>query len=189
MLKELLALIPKEQLAFRENKEAPEVKWPPKEMGPVYAERAGERIDDKAERKVPHTINEQYEGQKHPDTGVEYKREVVTLPDGTEVEGVFPEFPPEYETTLDKNENGNYEGSRPENEKECYRKLKEAVEKDPELREKFTEEQLEQIANGETPDGYTWHHHQEPGRMQLVDSKTHGETRHTGGYSIWGSGE
>ncbi|MFZ5553759.1 MAG: HNH endonuclease, partial [Bacteroidota bacterium] len=37
-----------------------------------------------------------------------------------------------------------------------------------------------------TPKGYTWHHHQETGRMQLVDSEIHSQTGHTGGYSMWG---
>ena len=36
-----------------------------------------------------------------------------------------------------------------------------------------------------TPAGYTWHHHQEMGRMQLVESKVHNSTGHTGGYSIY----
>ena len=35
--------------------------------------------------------------------------------------------------------------------------LKEAVDKEPKLRAKFTDEQLEPIANGDTPDGCTWH--------------------------------
>jgi RHS repeat-associated protein len=35
----------------------------------------------------------------------------------------------------------------------------------------------------ETPDGYTWHHHQDSGLMQLVRSDVHGQTGHTGGYS------
>ena len=37
-----------------------------------------------------------------------------------------------------------------------------------------------------TPSGYTWHHHQETGRMQLVNTQIHRQTGHTGGYSIWG---
>jgi hypothetical protein len=65
-------------------------------------------------------------------------------------------------------------------------KLKGAIENDPELRDQFTEEQPEQIRNGETPDGYTWHHHQEPGKMQLVKSDIHANARHTGGYALWG---
>jgi hypothetical protein len=33
----------------------------------------------------------------------------------------------------------------------------------------------------QTPNGYTWHHHQTTGRMQLVESKVHMKTGHTGG--------
>jgi hypothetical protein len=134
------------------------------------------------------TRNEYLEGQKHPDTGVPFKRDIVELPDGRKIEGVFPEFSPTYETALDKNESVNYEGSRPDHEKDCNQKLKNAVESNPELRSKFTDEQMEQIENGDTPDGYTWHHHQQPGKMQLVDYETHMKTAHTGGYSIWGGG-
>jgi len=33
--------------------------------------------------------------------------------------------------------------------------------------------------------GYTWHHHQERGRMQLVPTDIHDETGHTGGMKMW----
>jgi DNase/tRNase domain of colicin-like bacteriocin len=36
-----------------------------------------------------------------------------------------------------------------------------------------------------TPAGYTWHHHQQTGRMQLVEYKTHRMTGHTGGFALW----
>jgi hypothetical protein len=36
--------------------------------------------------------------------------------------------------------------------------------------------------------GLTWHHHQDTGRMQLIDRTTHDTFRHTGGMSIWGGG-
>ncbi|OTX31255.1 hypothetical protein BK717_21870 [Bacillus thuringiensis serovar malayensis] len=39
---------------------------------------------------------------------------------------------------------------------------------------------------GETPKHYTWHHHQDTGRMQLVDYQIHHDTGHTGGYKILG---
>ena len=38
-----------------------------------------------------------------------------------------------------------------------------------------------------TPKGFTWHHHQTTGRMQLVNSKIHSKTGHTGGFSLWGN--
>ncbi len=37
----------------------------------------------------------------------------------------------------------------------------------------------------ETPQGFTWHHHQTTGRMQLVDYTIHRQTGHTGGFSLW----
>ena len=36
-----------------------------------------------------------------------------------------------------------------------------------------------------TPKGYTWHHHQTTGRMQLVESSVHLRTGHTGGFHLW----
>ena len=33
---------------------------------------------------------------------------------------------------------------------------------------------------------YTWHHHQETGRMQLVSRIAHEKARHNGGNSLWG---
>ena len=40
-----------------------------------------------------------------------------------------------------------------------------------------------------SPDGVTWHHHQDTGRMQLVDTLEHEAfVPHTGGMSIWGGG-
>lgn len=46
---------------------------------------------------------------------------------------------------------------------------------------------LANVAAGfdKTPDGYTWHHHQDLGRMQLVETEIHKKTGHTGGHSIY----
>lgn len=38
---------------------------------------------------------------------------------------------------------------------------------------------------GSTPKGYVWHHHQQPGRMQLVNRDIHSATGHTGGFTLW----
>jgi len=37
------------------------------------------------------------------------------------------------------------------------------------------------------PAGYTWHHHQTKGRMDLVKSTVHAAFGHRGGFSLWGS--
>ena len=132
-----------------------------------------------------HTRNESLEGDKHPITGVPFERKTVEDADGNEVTGVFPVFDSAYDAQLPEN---LYKASDKEQFKECNKQLKDTVEKDPELAKKFTPEQLEQIKNGDTPDGYTWHHNEEKGKMQLVDSDTHAKTGHTGGKTIWGGG-
>jgi|GEM_PF-3338993 len=43
---------------------------------------------------------------------------------------------------------------------------------------------------GDPPVGYVWHHHQDTGRMQLVDERFHASSsrvRHIGGNSLWGN--
>lgn len=131
------------------------------------------------------TRNEGLEGQVHPQTGVPFERREVSLPNGQQIEGVFPKFESTFDAQLpqDKFEASNYEQFA-----EANNQLKEAVEKDPQLAEKFDAEQLEQIENGDTPDGYTWHHDAEPGKMQLVETEVHQQTGHTGGQVIWGGG-
>ena len=71
---------------------------------------------------------------------------------------------------------------------ECNAQLKESINSNPELKKQFTTEQLEDIALGDTPSGFTWHHDAETGKMQLVDTNIHNSTNHTGGRNIWGGG-
>lgn len=146
-------------------------------------------LKDAAENNEGKTIpcrNEHLEGSNHPDTDIPFERRTIEV-NGKTVEGVFPDFDEvsKFETKLDKD---MYESSDREQFKECSKKLKEAVENDPELAKQFTDEQLEQIKNGDTPDGYTWHHDAEPGRMQLVPTDIHQKTGHTGGQAVWGGG-
>ncbi|WP_217587569.1 HNH endonuclease [Lentibacillus saliphilus] len=54
------------------------------------------------------------------------------------------------------------------------------------FRRQFTKQQQKDIRSGKTPRGYTWHHHQTRGKMQLVKASTHRKTGHTGGRAIWG---
>lgn len=51
----------------------------------------------------------------------------------------------------------------------------------------FTAKQLQQIGAGAKKiDGYTWHHHQDSGRMQLVPELVHKKTGHIGGEAMGG---
>lgn len=60
---------------------------------------------------------------------------------------------------------------------------------DPRLAMRFTPEQREQIMAGYKPKGFTWHHHEDTGRMQLVETSLHQATPHRGGKAIWGGGQ
>lgn len=131
------------------------------------------------------TINDSLEGQKHPDTGVRYERKVVETDTGEIVEGDFPQFDSEYDAHLPEELE---KASDKKQFDECNRQLKEKFDSDPAFKSKFTLEQQADIDEGRTPEGYTWHHNEEKRKMQLVDSDTHWNTRHTGGRCIWGGG-
>ena len=128
--------------------------------------------------------NEHLAGSIHPETGVPFVKKIIEH-EGKPLDGVFPEFNSAFDAQLPEN---LLKASDKVQFTECCTQLKEAIASNPELRNKFTPEQLEQIENGETPDGYTWHHDAEVGKMQLVDSEEHQKTGHTGGRSIWGGG-
>ena len=102
-------------------------------------------------------------------------------------EATFPDFSEHcrFETTLLED---RYLASDYQHIKYCNEQLSQAYENGTLDTEQFTDRQLEQIRNGDTPEGYTWHHHEEPGRMQLVDSEIHRQTSHVGGRSLWGGG-
>lgn len=131
-------------------------------------------------------INEWLEGKSHPDTGVPYVRKTVEDADGNEVNGVFPEFESFFDLQLPEY---LLQSSDREQFAECNRQLKDALQADPDFIADLSSVQREQIINCETPDGYTWHHNEEKGKMQLVDSDVHALTRHTGGRAIWGGGK
>ncbi|MGU3370245.1 HNH endonuclease [Bacillus mycoides] len=71
----------------------------------------------------------------------------------------------------------------------CNKDLFEKAMKDSELKSKFTEAELELFKAGKKPSYYTWHHHQDKGKMQLVDYFEHEVARHTGGRAYWGGGK
>ena len=66
--------------------------------------------------------------------------------------------------------------------------LYEAIQADPGLADElgFTAEDVENLKSSVTPEGYDWHHHEEPGRIQLVTEEQHAGSGHTGGRTIWG---
>lgn len=132
------------------------------------------------------TRNQALEGAVHPETGVPFERKVIDLGNGTKVEGVFPDFDSKYDVQLPED---ILKSSDVVQFNECNSQLKEAVEENMDkYKSVFNKEQMEQILDGETPDGYTWHHDAEVGKMQLVESDIHMKTGHTGGRTVWGGG-
>lgn len=131
------------------------------------------------------TRNADLNNGTHPVTDVPFREKEVVTDTGELVTGVFPEFNSKFDAQLPKD---MYTETDSNQFAECNKQLKEKVLEDPEFAKMFNEEQLEQIMNGDTPDGYTWHHNEEAGKMQLVDSEIHARTGHTGGRSIWGGG-
>lgn len=136
------------------------------------------KIDDNGVLHLD-TINQKLEN-KRAENGVPYFRRMIEYR-GVKIEGVFPKFHSAFDTKLDPDKLRS-----PAYAQFCNADLKEQISKNPLLRLKFNPDQIADIENGRTPDGYVWHHNEEPGRMQLVKQKEHEEARHTGGGSIWG---
>lgn len=132
------------------------------------------------------TRNQGLESKTHPETGIPYELKTVETNTGEKVKGVFPVFDSAFDANfpddlLEASDNLQF--------KESNQQLKAWVDNNPDNAKKlFTEESLEDIANGRTPEGYTWHHSEEKGVMQLVDTETHAKSAHTGGKTIWGGG-
>ena len=170
-------LTEEEKQELREN-----TNWPDKAEG-----IDGCKINKEGVIKYP-CRNEHLAGKENPITGVKYERRIVEI-DGYKVEVVMPVFDSAFNAHLP---NELCLAKDKDQFKECNRQLYEAIQKDPELAKKFTPEQIEQIKEGiekgGAPDGYTWHHDAEKGKMQLIDSDTHGDSRHTGGRTLWGGG-
>lgn len=109
----------------------------------------------------------------HPKTGVKFNSRG------------YPEFKSEYRMKLDSSD---YLKSRGTHFRRANNSLYKEIQKDSNLKQKFTNQDLELLKSGKTPKGYTWHHHQDTGVMELVDAKIHKETGHSGGFSLWGPG-
>ena len=72
---------------------------------------------------------------------------------------------------------------------QANRQLYTRIKKYSKLSKKFTKNEIKEFKQGNTPKKYTWHHHQDKGLLQLVDSEIHAKVRHNGGFSIWGPRE
>lgn len=154
------------------------------EIGDIFTKENCIDHSEESPRTIK-TINDGLAGQKHPDTGIPYVEKEVVTDTGEKIKGVFPQFESEIDIQIPEN---IQQASDRTQFAECNKQLQEKIANDPEFKSKFTEDQLADIEDGYTPDGYTWHHNEEIGKMQLVDTDIHSQTRHTGGRYIWGGG-
>lgn len=131
------------------------------------------------------TRNDQLSGYEHPETGVSFVEKKVNLPNGQVVEGTFPEFDETFNVMIAEE---LYFESDDIHFKVANDTLYQAISENPNLANELGLSQIDVqvLANGQTPVGFTWHHNEEPGLLQLVDEETHVQTAHTGGRAIWG---
>lgn len=124
--------------------------------------------------------NSRLAGWQHPETDVPFMWDRINIGD-VEIRGVFPVFDSLLEVQLP-------EEYLRESEINQFNYLNELLREridDPYISQLFDDEQKEMIRRGKKPRGYTWHHNQQPGLMQLVRTDIHARTAHTGGDSIW----
>jgi hypothetical protein len=141
---------------------------------------------DDAVEKIP-TLNEDLAGSTHPETKIPYNEKTVEGANAEKIEGVFPDFSEHTVFDTQLPDDLHLETDKKQSDY-CNDKLTEAYDSGDLDTDKFSESQIEQIKNGDKPDGYTWHHNEEKGKMELVPTNIHSKTGHTGGKSIWGGG-
>ena len=132
------------------------------------------------------SINDHYEGDVHPVTGVPFERTDVQYA-GETISGVYPVFDSAFSAQLQPSE---YILSDATHESIANSQLYAAIEQNPSLQSELglSSVEVNSLQHNVTPAGYTWHHHEQPGHIQLVESDVHNQTAHTGGRYIWGGG-
>ena len=113
-------------------------------------------------------------GQKHPVTGIPFDLRGFPIYDDVAV----------FDTGILRSVVAK--GNAQSDMRAATRSLREAINRKQVPATKFSTEQLEAIQAGEAKiPGYTWHHHQDVGRLQLVDEELQAKTGHIGGESMW----
>jgi hypothetical protein len=114
-------------------------------------------------------------GQRHPETGIVFDTRGFPIFDDVAL----------YDTRLNITEfrSVSYRSQM----RMATRDLRSQIENNPQLRSRFSPDQLQAIQSGQANiPRLTWHHHQDSGRMQLVDRDIHNRTGHVGGEAISG---
>jgi len=138
------------------------------------------------EYKLVNTRNSILAGQVHPKTGIHYKMRKLKYSGGRMVKGVFPEFDSYADIQLPKRLYGETEARQNDY---CLKALSKDINSMlSKFKSNFSSSELALLAEGKLPPGFTWHHNEKEGLMQLVETRIHSQTAHTGGMSLWGAG-
>ncbi len=115
---------------------------------------------------------------KHPITNISYDKRGLPIFDSVTV----------FEARI--SQDLAFKGTDAAHKAAATRELRAILEKSRDsLSVHFTEKQLAEIAAGKPCiTGYTWHHHQDIGRMQLIPRDIHRKTGHVGGSELWTRG-
>lgn len=142
---------------------------------------------DLVEAEELETRNMDLAGDTHDSTNVPFEKNIVESDTGKPVEGVFPVFDPAFEMELPSDV---LQETDTIHIGIANMELHEAIMNNPNLADELelSAKDVDNLYSSVTPDGYHWHHHEEIGRMQLVDENIHQETGHTGGRNVWGGG-
>jgi hypothetical protein len=102
----------------------------------------------------------------------------------------FAEFETQFETIIDDIHIGS--GQHRLHFKAANQRLHDAIKANPSFAKQLglsPDDVMQLPTSKDPPTGYTWHHHQDVGRMQLITRSAHDLAMpHTGGMSIWGGG-
>lgn len=141
---------------------------------------------DAAEASEIQAINATLDGDVHPVTGVPFETNTVEH-QGQLIQDVFPVFESNFNAQIPE---AAYMDSDTAHFRLANAQLADAIAENPSLAADLglTTTDLQQLQMYQTPAGYTWHHHEQPGVLQLVDTQAHEATAHTGGRLIWGGG-
>lgn len=141
---------------------------------------------DVAEAQEIQAINAGLEGDVHPVTGVPFEMNTIEH-NGQVIQDVFPVFDSQYNAYISED---MYLASDDVHFRLANEQLALELKADPTLASQMglTQMDIQGLSNNITPEGYVWHHHEQPGVLQLVNEADHDATAHTGGRFIWGGG-
>ena len=133
------------------------------------------------------TRNDHLNGLEHAETGVPFMEKNIELPNGEVITGSFPVFDSKFSVVLVEE---MYLESDHTQFTIANETLYQSIQENPDLAKELglSQYDVQVVANGTTPEGYVWHHSEQPGVLQLVNEETHQNTGHTGGRELWGGG-